>query len=68
MTYRVQLASAVGERDGLAVELVDERGEQVAEVFRDHADGGVLRVNSFREFPLPFDEFLLIQAAESEFC
>ena len=33
--YKMLLVSAVGERDGMALELALESGEQVAEVFED---------------------------------
>lgn len=33
--HRLQLTSAVGERDGMALELALDSGEQVAEVFED---------------------------------
>lgn len=35
--FRLVLASSVGQRDGIALELVREGGERVAEVFEDEA-------------------------------
>lgn len=33
--YRLLLASSVGERDGMAIELIRDDGTRVAEVFED---------------------------------
>ena len=37
--YGLILASSVGERDGMALELTKVDGERVAEVFQDSVDG-----------------------------
>ena len=37
--YRTQLASSVGERDGMQLELISPAGDYVAEVFEDPATG-----------------------------
>ena len=67
-SFRIQIASDVSARDGLAVELVATSGKRVAEVFRDDDDEGKLAFNSFGEITVPFDVFIkFIRSAESEF-
>lgn len=63
--YRLVLVSAVGDRDGMALELDTEGGEQVAEVFEDDAT----RERTVRFFisepvPLPVVEWFLAEAAK----
>ena len=66
--YRTQIASSVGQRDGLALELIDARGERVAEVFRDDKRDGALTFNSFGEISVPLDVFVdFIHSAERDF-
>ncbi len=62
--YKLFLVSAVGERDGMALELASESGEQVAEVFED--DVTKQRTVAFftaEPVPLPVVEWLLAEAA-----
>lgn len=62
--YRLLLVSAVGQRDGMALELDDATGKQVAEVFED--DLTKERTVTFftdRPVPLPVVEWLLAEAA-----
>jgi hypothetical protein len=64
MTYRYQVASDVV-RDGLGVELIDDRRTVVAEVFRCDANNS-LTISLFAE-ELPFSEVeKLVQMARSE--
>ena len=61
--YKLLLVSVVGERDGMALELADSTGEQVAEVFED--DLTKERTVAFftdRPVPLPVVEWLLAEA------
>ena len=62
--YRLILASCVGERDGMAMELDRDDGRQVAEVFEDE-DTRQRTVNLFeKDVPLEALEWLLSEAAE----
>lgn len=63
--YRLLLLSAVGERDGMALELSRETGEQVAEVFEDDASRA-RSVTFFTDEPIPLAavEWLLAEAAK----
>lgn len=62
--YKLLLVSAVGKRDGMAIELALESGEQVAEVFEDDATGA-RTVTFFTHEPVPLAvvEWLLAEAA-----
>ncbi len=54
-TYKLLLVSAVGDRDGMAIELaIAESGEQVAEVFADSVSGS-RAVSFFTSEPVPLD-------------
>lgn len=62
--YTLLLVSAVGERDGMALELAAESGGQVAEVFED--DQTKQRAITFftaEPLPVPVVEWLLADAA-----
>jgi hypothetical protein len=60
--YRLILASSVGERDGMALELTRADGTRLAEVFEDE-DTGRRTVNVFeRDVPLEAIEWLLAEA------
>ena len=62
--YRLMLASSVGERSGIALELTrDEGGEPVAEVFEDD-DTGMRTFTAFSDQPVPLAaiEWLLTEA------
>ncbi len=62
--YRLLLVSAVGERDGMALELSRETGEQIAEVFEDD-ESRARSVTFFTDEPVPLAvvEWLLSEAA-----
>lgn len=62
--YRLLLVSAVGERDGMALELSRENGDQVAEVFEDD-ETRARTVTFFTGEPVPVEavEWLLSEAA-----
>jgi hypothetical protein len=64
MGYSLILMSVVGERDGMALELDEESGEQVAEVFLDD-ETGARSVRFFNDQPVPLEavEWLLAEAA-----
>jgi len=53
--HRLMLVSYVGERDGMALELADEAGEPLAEVFEDDATKE-RTVEFFATSPLPLAE------------
>ena len=55
--YRLIFASSVGERDGMAMELIRDDGERVAEIFQDDATGQ-------RTFSVLADESVPIEAIE----
>ena len=61
--YRLIIASYVGERDGMAMELDHDDGRQVAEVFEDE-ETRQRTVNLFeKDVPLEAIEWLLAEAA-----
>lgn len=61
--YHLILASSVGERDGMALELTADDGERVAEVFEDDATGArTFTVFGERRVPLEAIEWLLSEA------
>jgi hypothetical protein len=62
--YRLLLVSAVGGRDGMALELSLDTGEQVAEVFQDE-DTRTRSVTFFTGEPVPLEavQWLLSEAA-----
>jgi hypothetical protein len=60
--YRLLLASSVGERDGMAIELTRDDGTRVAEVFEDDQTGR-RTMNVFEQnVPLDAIEWLLTEA------
>ena len=60
--YRLVLASAVGERDGMALELTRDDGTRVAEVFEDE-DTASRVVNVYQgDVPVQALEWLLTEA------
>ena len=61
--YKLLLVSAVGERDGMALELSRDTGEQVAEVFEDD-ESRARSVTFFTDEPIPLAavEWLLSEA------
>jgi len=60
--YHLILASAVGDRDGMAVELTRDDGQRVAEVFEDD-ETGRRTVSVFEKgVPLEAIEWLLAEA------
>lgn len=63
--YRLVLASSVGDRDGMALELSRESGEWLAEVFEDEQTGS-RSVSFFTNdpIPLPLLEWLLAEASK----
>jgi hypothetical protein len=64
--YRLVLASDVDERDGMALELSTESGEQLAEVFEDDATGNrTVRFFSDSSIPLDVVDWFLAKARES---
>jgi hypothetical protein len=61
--YRLILASAVGERDGMALEMVKDSGERVAEVFEDDETGArTFTVFGEQHVPVAAIEWLLSEA------
>jgi hypothetical protein len=61
--YRLILASSVGERDGMALELTRDDGERVAEVFEDDETGvRTFTVFGEQQVPLAAIEWLLTEA------
>lgn len=63
--YRLIVMSVVGERDGMAIELASNTGEQIAEVFED--DETKLRSLTFYgQDPVPLEvvEWFLAEAAD----
>lgn len=61
--YRLLLASSVGERDGMALELSKVGGERVAEVFEDGETGArTFTVFGEQQVPLAAIEWLLGEA------
>ena len=61
--YTTQVASDVG-REGLGIELLDQTGQVVAEVFRSDREGTAV-VNTFSyDLPLQAIEALIAQAKE----
>lgn len=66
MGYKLLLVSAVGKRDGMAIELAEESGEQVAEVFEDGATKArTVTFFSARPVPLEVVEWFLAEADRS---
>lgn len=63
MTYKLRLVSAVGDRDGMALELADDEGEQLAEIFRDD-DRNTLTISIFSDEPVDLTaiEMLIAEA------
>jgi hypothetical protein len=60
--YRLVLASSVGDRDGMGLELTRDDGSRVAEVF-ENDDTGRRTVNVFeRDVPFEAIEWLLTEA------
>jgi|GEM_PF-2487300 len=61
--YKLLLVSAVGSRDGMAVELARESGEQVAEVFEEDTSKN-RTVTFFTDQPVPLNvvKWLLSEA------
>lgn len=61
--YQLRLVSYVGQRDGMAMELADEDGEQVAEVFED-SETKARSVTVWSDSPIPLDavDWLLSEA------
>lgn len=67
-SYRFQVASDVSTRDGLAIELVDDSGERLLEVFRDDDNGGELTFSSFGTVSVSFEAAAeLIEMARRKF-
>lgn len=63
--YSLRLVSYVGERDGMALELADPDGEQVAEVFEDEATRErSVTVYAPEPVPLALMEWLIERARE----
>lgn len=61
--YRLILASSVGDRDGMALELTSDDGRRLAEVFEDD-ESGRRTVTMFEPaLPLEVIEWLLAEAA-----
>jgi predicted regulator of amino acid metabolism with ACT domain len=62
--YKLLLVSAVGQRDGMAIELATEAGERIAEVFEDDVTRE-RTITFFTEKPVPLSviEWLLREAA-----
>ncbi|TFB87585.1 hypothetical protein E3O44_10865 [Cryobacterium algoricola] len=61
--YRLILASAVGSRDGMALELDKDSGEQVAEVFEDdETKERTVTIFGEQAVPLAAIEWLLAEA------
>lgn len=62
--YKLLLVSAVGDRDGMALELAEKSGEQVAEVFVDESTGyRTVRFYTDSAVPLDAVEWLLAEAS-----
>ncbi len=62
--YRLLLVSAVGERDGMSLELVRDSGERVAEIFEEEASGErSLTVFSTAPIPIGVAEWFIAEAA-----
>lgn len=63
--FRLILASSVGDRDGMALELTRDDGERLAEVFADEETGQRI-FNTFGERGVPVEaiEWLLAEAKE----
>ncbi|MGC4173857.1 hypothetical protein [Demequina sp.] len=62
--YKLLLASAVGERDGMAVELAVESGERLAEVFEDDlTKERTVTFFTVEAVPLAVVEWFLTEAA-----
>lgn len=61
--YRLILASAVGERDGMALELDSDDGEQIAEVFEEE-ETRIRTFSLFVEHSVPVEaiEWLIDEA------
>lgn len=59
--YSLPLASSVGGRDGMSIELAGPGGEQVAEVFEDAASGE-RTVRLAEPLALPLVEWFLAEA------
>lgn len=60
--YRLVLASSVGERDGMGLELTRDDGVRIAEVFEDD-ETGLRTVNLFQQdVPVAAIEWLLAEA------
>jgi hypothetical protein len=53
-SYRLVLASDVLDRDGLRLELLDQSGARIAEIFRDDENGS-RRMTVFVQGPIPID-------------
>jgi hypothetical protein len=66
MTYRytTQVASDVT-RDGLGVELLNEAGDVVAEIFRSDSEQTILVNTFFYDIPLEAIELLVIRAKQA---
>lgn len=63
--YRLFLASSVGERDGMALELTRDSGERVAEVFEDDATGQrAFSLFVVESVPVEAIEWLLTEARD----
>lgn len=62
--FHLILASSVGARDGMGLELTNEAGERVAEVFQNDINGA-RTFNMFGKQPVPVDviEWLLTEAS-----
>jgi hypothetical protein len=61
--WQTQVASDV-HRDGLGVELLDAKGDVVAEVFRSDADHTVIVTTFSNDVPLPVIEWFIDDARE----
>ncbi|MGL5823552.1 MAG: hypothetical protein ACRCYU_01625 [Nocardioides sp.] len=62
--YRLLLVSVVGERDGMALELSHDSGEQLAEVFEDgESHARTFTVFTDQPVPLAAVEWLLAEAS-----
>jgi len=61
--YKTQVASDAG-RDGLGVELLNETGDVVAEIFRSDRDHTVLMSTFSYDIPLEAIELLIARAKE----
>jgi hypothetical protein len=64
--YRLLLASDVGDRDGIGLELVGLNGDRLAEVFQDDTTGErTVSIFGDRRLPLADFEWFLRQATEN---